>query len=130
MPTKTKTDPIRDGRLRNLGKANVVRIAKSDLKRDLGVMDQVEALKLVADRLENDPGVLLSFSLEELLLAIPGVGRVKARQLSKAVERQLAARFGTAPLDPMPLSVRVRDLVEPRRVGWAAVLRERAHDLS
>lgn len=127
---RTKADRVLEGRLRNLQAANDSRLRKAQFKRDLAVLSQVEALELVASRLGSAPDVVGPFALDELLLSITGVGRVKAEQMMKAVERGLAAVQGRPLGDPVPLSVKVRDLSPMTRERLAVVLRERAHDLS
>lgn len=112
-----KVDPILEGRMSNLQRANEVRVEKAQFKIDLGKMDQAEACLLLADRLQNDPGgVVGKMSVQELLLAVSGIGKTKATLLARAADRT-------------PLNVKVRDVPEFRRRELARVLRERASDV-
>ncbi len=82
----TKADRVLAGRLANLEKANEVRTRKARFKEDLSRLEHVEACRLVADRLLNDHTDLGSFSVQELLLSIDGIGKTKAGQLARSAD--------------------------------------------
>lgn len=103
-------------KIANLRKANEVRTRKSHLKRDLAMVGQAEACRLVADRLVNDPSSIRAFTVEELLLSIEGIGTVKARKMAQSA-------------DWVPLTDRVGKLTERRCGLLARSLRSRADEV-
>lgn len=104
-----------DSRLVNLAKANEVRVRKAEFKKVINKVAEPQALSMVADALESDQRLLDSFSIKELLMAIPGVGREKARLLARAAEG-------------LELMTKVGAMTTRRRTVLAEVLRERGRD--
>lgn len=97
----------------NLARANEVRARKKQLREDLAKMPGVDACRELADRLVNDPAAIGPVKVEQLLMAIQGVGRRRAHLLAMAAK-------GTS------LTDRADRLPEFRRVALAHVLLDRA----
>lgn len=106
-----------DQRMAALAKAQEARIGKARLKDSWAGRPGHEVLREVAGLLEDEQERRLdAFKIGELLTAVPGVGKNKARNLAIAAERlELMAKVG--PLTPR------------RRQVLAQVLRDRAEDV-
>ena len=102
MTTGTLANRTLDQRLQALAKANRIRSGKSRLKRE------IKARRLSAVDALDDPASAY-MRLDELLLAVPKIGRVKcAKLLSKEVELAPSKRIGA--LSPRKISVLRRAL--------------------
>jgi hypothetical protein len=112
---KRKNDLL-EKRMTNLARANEVRLYKADFKRDLRRLEQPEACRLLADRLTKDPDSIRSFSVQELLLCIDGIGKHKATAFARAA-------------DWTNLTDKVSRLTPSRRDNLARVLRARADEV-
>jgi hypothetical protein len=76
MPTNPAPDRSRKQRMDALGKANVIRTRRANLKRDLKAQ-RVSVMSLVMD----PPEWVETMKVFDLLLAVPKFGRVKANKI-------------------------------------------------
>jgi hypothetical protein len=76
MPTNPTPDRSRTQRMDALGKANVIRTRRANLKRDLKAQ-RVSVMSLVMD----PPEWVETMKVFDLLLAVPKFGRVKANKI-------------------------------------------------
>lgn len=114
--TEGVTKPDIEYLMANLEKANEIRSQRAKLRVDLAKMDTTEACRLLADRLTGEMGTVGTLKVEQMLLAIRGVGKGRARLLARAAGN-------TA------LTERVSNLPEFRRHELARVLLDRASEL-
>ena len=71
--------------LEALEKANAVRFARADLKKELRTLTYSEGLERIAALLLDPPSELATMNVERLVLVVPGFGRKRSnRALAKA----------------------------------------------
>lgn len=89
MTASTPPDRTRDQQLAALEKANGIRFARAQLKRDIraGKID-------VADIIENPPEILDTMKVIDLILAVPHVGRIKAHKAFNKIHASQAKTVG------------------------------------
>jgi hypothetical protein len=74
-PTQTPSRSL-DQRMEALRRANVIRVRRAQLKRDL----KAGAVS-IADVLDEPPDYVLTAKVYDMLMAVPKLGRVKAMRL-------------------------------------------------
>jgi hypothetical protein len=81
-------------RMSALGHANHVRIRNGHLKRELKALPKRDSLQATAGYLRDPRDTLLSAKVMDVLLAVTGIGRVKANRLLTVARISSTKRIG------------------------------------